>query len=279
MRLAGKVAVVTGAGSGIGRAIALSFAREGARVVVGEISPEAGTSTVAHIEGEGGQALFVPTDVSDMRQIDGLFDRTLEAYGRVDVLVNNAYGSSTGTLGGDGDLLEVDEETWDRVMGTTLKSVFWSTRRGVAEMVKTGGGSIVNMSSVNGIFAYGLVSYSTAKGGIVALTRCASLQYAKQGIRMNVVCPGTVATGSTNPLFDQVPGLREKMDALYPRGALGQPEEVASMALYLASDESSFVNGAVLVVDGGLTVGATEFSFVDEMRSREAPPGSVQPAR
>jgi len=275
MRLEGKVAVVTGAGSGIGEAIALSFAREGARVVVGEISPEAGQRTVSCIESEGGQALFVPTDVSDLRQIDGLFDRTLETYGRVDVLVNNAYGSPTGTLGGDGDLLEVDEETWDRVMGTTLKSVFWATRRGVAEMVRTGGGSIVNMSSVNGIFAYGLVSYSTAKGGIVALTRCASVQYAKQGVRMNVICPGTVVTGSTTPLFEQVPGLREKMDAMYPRGTMGQPEEVASMALFLAADESAFVNGAVFVVDGGLTVGPTEFSFVDEMRSRDPSRGEA----
>ena len=275
MRLEGKVAVVTGAGSGIGQAIALSFAQEGARVVVGEISPEAGQSTVTRIESEGGQALFVPTDVSDMRQIDGLFDRTLTAYGRVDVLVNNAYGSATGTLAGDGNLLEVAEETWDRVMGTTLKSVFWATRRGVAEMVRTGGGSIVNMSSVNGIFAYGLVAYSTAKGGIVALTRCASVQYAKQGIRMNVICPGTVATGSTMPLFERIPGLREQMDAMYPRGTLGQPEEVASMALYLASDESSFVNGAVFVIDGGLTVGPTEFSFVDEMRSQDPSRGKA----
>jgi NAD(P)-dependent dehydrogenase (short-subunit alcohol dehydrogenase family) len=266
MRLGDRVAVITGGGSGIGEATALLFAREGAHVVVGDISEEAGAGVVDRIAAGGGQALFVRTDVSDVRQIDHLFDRTIETFAGVDVLVNNAYGSAGVTLKGDGDLLDVDEETWDRVMGTTLKSVFYATRRGVREMLTRGGGAVVNMSSVNGLFAYGLVGYSTAKGGIIALTRCASVQYADRGIRINVICPGTIETGTTGPYFDQVPGLREQTNALYPRGSIGRPAEVASMALYLASDESSFVNGAVFVVDGGLTAGAVRFGLAEEVR-------------
>lgn len=264
MRLKDKVAVVTGGGGGIGRAIAGLFAREGARVVIGEISPARGKAVVAEIEAAGGQALWVPVDVADGTQIDGLFDRALEAHGRLDVMVNNAYGSPD-TLSGDGNLLDVADETWDRVMLTTLKSVFRGTRRAVAEMLKTGGGSVVNMSSVNGTHAFGMTSYSSAKGAIIALTRSASVQYASQGIRMNVICPGTIATGSTLPFMERVPGLRERVEALYPGGRIGQPEEIANMALFLASDESSFANGAVFTVDGGLTVGPASFDLVEEM--------------
>lgn len=264
MRLEDKVAVVTGGGGGIGRAIARLFAREGARVVIGEISPERGEEAVAEIEAVGGRALLVPMDVSDMAQIDRLFDRTVEAHGRLDVMVNNAYGSRA-TLSGDGNLLDVAEETWDRIMLTTLKSVFRATQRAVAEMLKTGGGSVVNMSSVNGTHAFGMTGYSSAKGAIIAMTRSASVQYARQGIRMNVICPGTIATLSTLPFMEQSPGLREKVEALYPVGRIGQPEEIANMALFLASEESSFVNGAVFTVDGGLTVGPASFSLVEEM--------------
>jgi len=273
MRLQDKVAVVTGAGAGIGEAIALALAREGARVVVGEISEEAGRSVVGRIESAGGQALFVPTDVSRTSEIDRLFDRALETFDRVDVLVNNAYGSADVTLKGDGDLLDVDEDTWDRVMGTALRSVFYATKRGVGEMVKTGGGSVVNLSSVNGLFAYGLVAYSTAKGGIIALTRSASVQYARRGIRMNVICPGTVESATTLAYLDTVPGLRERTDALYPRGSIGKPEEVASMVVYLASDDASFVNGAVFVVDGGLTVGPARFGLAEEVAKRDGETG------
>lgn len=264
MRLQDKVAVVTGGGEGIGRAIARLFAREGARVVIGEIAPESGEAAVAEIEAAGGQALWVPVDVADTAQIDTLLDRALEAQGRVDVMVNNAYGSPD-TLSGDGDLLNVTGDSWDRVMLTTLKSVFHASQRAVAEMVQTGGGSVVNMSSINGTHAFGMTAYSTAKGAIIAMTRTASVQYASQGIRMNVICPGTIATPSTLPFMEKVPGLRERTEALYPGGRLGEPEEIANMALFLASDESSFVNGAVFTVDGGITVGPPSFPLIEEM--------------
>lgn len=263
MRLQDKVAVITGAGAGIGRATALLFAREGARVVVGEISEERGRATVAEIEAAGGRALHVPVDVARTDQLDAMFDRTLATFGRVDVLVNNAYGPFELTRH-DGDLLDVAVELWDQVMATTLRSVFYATQRAVREMLTTGGGSIVNLSSVNGLFAYGLVGYSTAKGAIIAFTRSACLRYASRGIRMNVICPGTVATASTAPMLaDQE--IRRRTDALYARGSIGRPEEIAATALYLASDESSFTNGAVLVVDGGLTVGPLEFGLAKRL--------------
>ena len=224
-------------------------------------------AVVKEIEDQGGRALFAPVDIADTTQIDALFDQTIETFGRLDVLVNNAYGPSA--LGkGDGKLLDVDEESWDLVMRTTLKSVYYAMRRGVREMLKSGGGSIVNMSSVNGLFAYGEVAYSTAKGGIIALTRSACLQYADRGIRMNAICPGTVETASTTPLL-QEPEVRRQVESMYARGSIGRPEEIAATALFLASDESSFVNGSVIVVDGGLTVGPTEFGLADKLDEKE----------
>jgi NAD(P)-dependent dehydrogenase (short-subunit alcohol dehydrogenase family) len=267
MRLKDKIAIVTGAGAGIGRAIALLFAREGATVVVGEIVEERGKEVVEEIEKGGGQALFVSVDIAATGQIERLFDRTIETYGRLDILVNNAYGSLA-LIKRDGKLLDVDEELWDTVMTTTLKSVYCATRRGVREMLKSGGGSIVNMSSVNGLFAFGEVAYSTAKGGIVALTRCACMQYADRGIRMNVIAPGTVETASTSPALAD-PETRRKTEALYSRGSIGKPEEIAATALFLASDESTFLNGAVIVADGGLTVGPVKFELVDRLSDGE----------
>ena len=264
MRLANKIAIVTGAGAGIGRATALLFAREGAAVVIAELVEERGREVVAQIEKAGGRALFVPVDIAQTAQLDTLFDRTVAAFGRLDVLVNNAYGPFRLTQL-DGDLLDIEEDLWDTVMQTTLKSVYYAMRRGVREMLKSGGGSIVNMSSVNGLFAYSKVAYSTAKGGIIALTRAACLRYAAQGIRMNVIAPGTVETQSTLPMLKD-PVVRRQAESLYARGSVGKPEEIAAAALFLAADESSFVNGAVLIVDGGLTVGPVEFGLTRGMK-------------
>lgn len=267
MRLSGKVAIVTGGGGGIGRATARLFAAEGASVVVGEIDPARGNAVINEIQAAGGQALFVPTDIANPGQLDRLFDLAVAEYGGVDVLVNNAYGPFDLTRR-DGQLLEVTDDLWDTVMQTTLRSVFYAMRRGVREMLGRGGGSIVNMSSVNGLFAYGEVAYSTAKGGIIALTRAACLRYADKGVRMNVIAPGTVETESTRPMLADA-ATRRRTESMYARGSVGRPEEIAATALFLASDESSFINGAVLVADGGLTVGPVEFSLSAQLDKLE----------
>lgn len=269
MRLKDKVTIVTGAGAGIGRATALLAAREGANVVVAELLEDRGRGVTDEITGAGGRALFVPTDVGEPAQIEALYDTTLKEYGRVDVVVNNAYGSPE-VLRGDGDIADVEDAVWERVLDTALRSVFLSCRRAVREMQRTGGGSIVNLSSVNGLQAYGLIAYSTAKGGIIALTRSASVTYARDGIRMNAICPGTVETASTGAAMAANPGMREHLDAMYPRGAIGQPEEIATTVVFLASDEASFINGAVLVVDGGLTVGPSRFDLAQRVADGDA---------
>ncbi len=264
MRLEGKIAIVTGAGAGIGRATARRFAREGAAVVVADLSVARGGAVVAEIQAAGGRALFTPVDVAQTAQIDAVFDATLAEFGRVDVLVNNAYGASQARL--DGDVLQVGTEVWDETMACTLRSVFYASQRAVREMLLSGGGSIVNISSVNGLFSFGLVAYSTAKGAIIAFTRAACLRYAGQGIRMNVICPGTIETDSTAPMLAD-PQVRRRLERLYARRRLGQPEEIAAAALYLAADESSFTNGTVMVVDGGLTVGRVDFALGDDQSS------------
>jgi len=249
MRLQDKVAVITGAGSGIGRATAQRFAEEGAKVVVADISEERGEETVRSLSGE---AISVRTDVGSKPSVEAMFDRTMETFGRLDVLVNNAYGAS---VEGDGELLEVEEEVWDRIIGVTLKSVYLCSRRAVREMLKTGGGSVVNLSSVNALGGYGVIAYSSAKGGILSFTKVAAVSYARRGVRFNVVCPGTTATAAIQPIFDAHPGLLSRTEAEYPIGRIGRPEDIAPLILYLASEESSFTTGGVFVVDGGLTAG------------------------
>jgi len=252
MRLKDKVVVITGAGAGIGRGTALACAREGAKVVVGDIREDWGEETVALIREEGGTGLFVPVDVGMKEAVERMFDRTVEEFGRVDVLVNNAYGT---TLHDDGDLLDVGEDAWDRIIKAVLKSVYLCSRRAVQEMLRTGGGSVINLSSVNALMGLGVIAYSAAKGGVIAFTRAAAVQYARHGIRFNVVCPGTVESATTKPYMDRFPEARAAVEEMYPVGRIGRPEDIAPLIVYLASDESSFVTGSVFVIDGGLTSG------------------------
>jgi NAD(P)-dependent dehydrogenase (short-subunit alcohol dehydrogenase family) len=254
MRLEGKVAFVTGAGSGIGRAIAERFAAEGAAVAVVDRQPEGGRETVAHIEAAGGRALFAAADVTRADEIARAAQATVDAYGRIDILVNNA------AIGGGDDILKTDEETWDRVVAVVLKSVFLCTRAILPGMLAQNHGSIVNISSVNGLMGLAEEAYSAAKAGVINLTQNLAIRYGHQGVRANVICPGTVRTPIWGARVAEQPEIFDRLARWYPVGRVGEPLDIAHAALFLASDEASFVTGAVLPVDGGLTAGMYEMS-------------------
>jgi 3-oxoacyl-[acyl-carrier protein] reductase len=252
-RLAGEVAVVTGSAKGIGRAIAERFADEGASVVVADVDDDGGRATVESIESAEGRATFVETDVSDADDTRALVDATLDTYDRLDVLVNNAGGG----LAGDDNLHRIDEATWDANIDVNLKGSFLCAREALPAMVAGGGGRLVHMSSVNGLTGIGLTAYSAAKAGILSLSRNIATQYGRHGIRSNVICPGTIETESRRREMAESGGdpAREEWLEQYALARFGRPEEVADAALFFASEQSSFVTGTELVVDGGLTAG------------------------
>jgi NAD(P)-dependent dehydrogenase (short-subunit alcohol dehydrogenase family) len=244
------VALVTGAGSGIGRATAIAFAREGARVVACDMNADAAGETAREIRDAGGESLAVTADVTDSAQVQGAIARTLEAYGRLDFAHNNAgiSGSTAGLMAAD-----VPEEAFDRVIAVNLRGVWLCLKHEVPAMLANGGGAIVNTASIMGVVATATnPAYAASKHGVIGLTKSFALAYADQGLRVNAVCPGYIDT----PMFDRIrndPSLAEQVVARHPIGRLGTPGEVAQAVVWLCSEASSFVTGHALIADGGYT--------------------------
>ena len=251
MKLKDKVTVVTGSGSGIGRATARLFAREGARVAIADTNPAGGEETRSLITAEGGEAFFIETDVARVSDAERLIRSTIERFGRLDILVNNAGVELPRSL------LDTTEEEWERVISIDLKGAYFISKFAVREMLKSGGGVIVNNSSGAGILGFPMMTaYCAAKGGVVALTRAIAMEYARQGIRVNCVCPGVVDTPTSRWFFDSLPNpdeARKMYQNMTPVGRFALPEEIASAILFLASDDASYLTGAVIPVDGGFS--------------------------
>lgn len=249
-RLDGKVAIVTGGGSGIGQVTAKLFASEGGRVAVADIRGDQAASTAAAITALGGQATAITVDVTNEDQVHAMVERAVNTFGGLHVLVNNAGIFPDD----DGGVLDTPPSTWDFVMDVNLKGVWLGCRAAVPAMLASGGGSIVNVASFVALMgaATAQVAYTASKGGVLSFTRELAVEYARQGIRANSLCPGPIET----PLLAELladPGRRQRRLVHIPIGRFGRPEEIARAALFLASDEASFVTGSSMVVDGGIT--------------------------
>ena len=245
-----KVALVTGGSSGIGRASALAFAREGARVIVSDIDVAGGEETVKMIEKAGGEAIFIKADVSNATEVEALVNKGVETYGQLNCAHNNAGIAQT-----TASIAECTEENWDRIININLKGVWLCMRYEIPQMVKHGGGVIINTASILGLVGVeNRSAYVASKHGVVGLTKAAALEYAKANIRVNAVCPGIIRTPLIDSVFTQDPQLEAVRIAEYPMGRFGTPTEIAEAVVWLCSDAASFVTGHAMVVDGGFTV-------------------------
>jgi NAD(P)-dependent dehydrogenase (short-subunit alcohol dehydrogenase family) len=252
-RLTGKVALITGAGSGMGATAAKLFASHGATVVAADVSDQA-EATAEAIANAGGESMFVKADVADESQVEAMVAATVARYGKLDILYNNAgIGPPE-----DAAIHELPTDVWDRVMNINVRGMYLCCRFGIQAMLASGqprDASIINTASIAGLVGNSTLpstSYTVSKGAVMALTKQVAVSYASEGIRCNAMCPGPILTPILEPFFAE-PGVRDRFEQRIPLGRMGQPEDVANLALFLASSESSFITGALIVIDGGIT--------------------------
>jgi NAD(P)-dependent dehydrogenase (short-subunit alcohol dehydrogenase family) len=250
-RLKDRIALVTGGGSGIGRATAIRLAEEGAKVAVNDINPATGQEAVKTITDAGGTAVFIQADVSKVPECERIVAETVKAFGRLDILVNNAAVMVEKTV------VDTTEEDFDRITGVNLKGVFFVAKYAIMQMQKQGqGGNVVNMASVNSFFAEGgIAAYCMTKGGIAQFTRALAMDHSGEGIRVNAIAPGWIETPMNANFFAQGPHVREQAGRLHAIGRTGQSVEVANAVIFLVSDEASFITGSLMTVDGGFSAG------------------------
>jgi NAD(P)-dependent dehydrogenase (short-subunit alcohol dehydrogenase family) len=253
MRFRGRVTIITGSGSGLGQVLAHRFASEGAAVVVADVVGQSASAVAREISEAGGEALAQTTDVTNAADVEAMIEATREAFGPADILINNAAKAA------NIDLLSMSEEVWDRDVAITLKGSFLCSRAVLPDMTERRSGVILNISSVNAFAHYGSDAYSAAKAGILSLTRTIALRYGPFGVRANAIAPGTLRTPVWKGYTQKEPDIFERLAKWYPLGRVGEPEDVAGAALFLASNEASWITGAVLPVDGGLTAGNPRF--------------------
>jgi NAD(P)-dependent dehydrogenase (short-subunit alcohol dehydrogenase family) len=252
--------VVTGGGSGLGRVLAHRFAAEGAAVVIADVMGQRATTVAGEISEAGGRSLAHTTDVTHKADVEAMVEETREAFGSVEILVNNAAKAT------DADFLDASEEVWDEDVAIALKGSFLCSQAVLADMTENRSGVILNISSVNALAYFGNEAYSAAKAGILSLTRSLAVRYGPLGVRVNAIAPGTLRTPAWEQRRQKDPNVLERVVKWYPLGRIGEPEDVAEAALFLASDKATWISGAVLPVDGGLTAGNIKMAqeIVDE---------------